>query len=367
MTDQEIYDRTLDEPAVPEPGGPSQPATALPDEAYYRRAPEPRRARRASGLGAALVLVGLLLLAFQLFGRGEGFGNPGSLTLADKTLPGNRIELSAAASDVEVRPWDGSGIHVEATQHGGSRGDYTVDIVPAGDTVRVTESNRSFFCLFCSRSVSYRISVPRGAQADIHTASGEIDVAGLSGAVSLASVSGDIHANDLSTGLTVSTTSGEVRLDNIAGKLDVGSISGDVQLEDGKVEDATVNTTSGRVDLNGISGPLNLTSVSGDITVRDARDGQLHLSTTSGGIEYAGGLARGSTNELNSISGDVTLRLPRDSSFRLDASTVSGDLSSDFDLRDRQSGRGALAGVAGDGSATLTISTTSGEIAVEQE
>src|SRR5687767_8988306 len=120
MTDQEIFDRTLDTPATPTPAPVAQ-APILPNEEYYQRPAADRPARRPHGLGVALVLVGLLLLAFQLFGRGVAFGNTGSLRLVDETLPGNRIELIVAASDVEVRPWDGSNIHIEATQQGGSQ------------------------------------------------------------------------------------------------------------------------------------------------------------------------------------------------------------------------------------------------------
>ena len=358
MTDQETYDRTLDPP---------RPPAALPNEPYYQRPPAPQRAPRAKGLGIALVVVGLLLLAFQLFGRGFALGSSSSITLVDQEYQGNRIELSATASDVEIRPGEGSRIHVEAIQHGGSRGDYQVDVARSGDTVRVTETTGSFFCFFCSRSVSYRISVPSGAQADIHTASGEIDVEGLSGAVSLATVSGDVRAAELTGGLKVSTTSGEVELSDIAGKLDVESISGDVRLEDGKVDGATVSTTSGEVALDGVAGALKLVSVSGDMHVRDARDGQLELSTTSGGIEYEGSLGSGSVNKVDSISGDVRLRLPESSGFRLDASTVSGDLSSDFELRGGEPSLRSLSGVAGDGSATLTIGTTSGDISIERQ
>jgi len=364
MTDQETYEHRLD---APSPAGVAQPAGPLPNEPYYQRPPQPRHAPRPRGLGVALVLVGLLLLAFQLFGRGLDFGGAGSIALVDKDYTGNRLELNVGASDVEIRPGSGSSIHVEAIQRGGSEGDYLVDVVSAGDTLRVTESSRNFFCFFCSRGVRYRIAVPSGAQADIRTGSGEIDVEGLSGAVSLASGSGDVRAGDLTGGLTVSTTSGEVQLNDIVGQLNVGSISGDVKLENGNIQGATVNTTSGEVDLDGVAGALKLSSVSGDIRVREARDGRLELSTTSGEIRYEGSLASKSANTVNSISGDVSLRLPDTSGFRLDPSTVSGDISNDFELRDGQQARRSLNGAAGDGSATLTIGTTSGDIEVERQ
>jgi len=364
MTDQDTYDRTLD--ASSPAGVVAQPAVPLPNESYYQLPSQPRNAPRARGLGIALVLVGLLLLAFQLFGRGLDFGSAGSITLVDKDYQGNRIELSAAASDVEIRPSSGSSIHIEAIQRGGSAGDYQVSVEPSGDTLRVTESGRSFFCFFCSSGVRYRIAVPSGAQADIQTASGEIDVEGLNGTVSLASGSGDVRAGDLTGGLKVSTTSGEVNLSDIAGKLEVGSVSGDVKLENGKIEGATVSTTSGEVDLDGVAGELKVESISGDIRVREARDSQLDISTSSGEIKYEGSLASAGSNTLNSFSGDVNLQLPDTSSFRLDASTVSGDISIEFELRDGQQAHGNLSGIAGDGSAALTISTTSGDIGIDR-
>ncbi len=363
MNEQETYDRTVEPPSLPPPGTPA--AVALPNEPYYQQSPPRRRARNAS-LGVALVLVGLALLAFQVFGRGVSFGGGGSISLVDQRLAGNRIELTAAASDVEVRVWDGSDIRIEATQRGGSRGDYTVEVNQSGDTVRVSESSAKIFCIFCSSHISYHISVPSGAAAEIKTASGDIDVAELGGAASLNTVSGNIQANDLTGGLSVSTTSGEVQIDNLRGPLNVNTISGDVQLDSGEVNGATVNTTSGKVELSGVSGQLNLGSVSGDLSVRDAHNSQLAVSTTSGEFEYAGDLACGGTNTVNSISGDVQLALPENTGLRLDASTVSGSITSEFELAEREEGLRSLKGTTGDGSTSLTIGTTSGDISVEK-
>jgi len=365
MSDQEIYDHTLDTPAPPASSVSPVPAPTLPNEPYYQQ-PAPHHRSRNASLGIALVLVGLMLLAFQVLGHGLSFDGGDTIPLVNQQLAGNRLELNAAASDVEVRSWSGSDIRIEATQRGGSRGDYDIDVSTSGDTVRVVESSRNFFCLFCSRHVSYRISVPNRAQADIKTASGDITVEGLKGAVALSTVSGEIRANDLEGGLTAGTTSGEVQLNNVLGKLQVNTISGDVRLEDGKVDSATVNTTSGEVDLDGVAGALNIGTVSGDVAVRDAHDGQLTVSTTSGSFEYSGDLAHGESNAVNSISGDVKFELPSESSMRLDASTISGSINSDFDLTNREEGLRSLKGVAGDGATSLTVGTTSGDISIEK-
>lgn len=339
MTDQETYDRPRDT---------APPPASLPNEPYYQ-SPPARRGR--AGLGLALVVVGVLLLAAQLFGGGLGSG--GSYTLVDEQLPGRRLELSVITSDVEVRVWDGDQIRVEAIQHGGSRGDLKVDVEQSGDTVRVSEAASNMFCLFCSRSVTYRVNVPASAAAEIKTTSGNIEVIGLGGAVSLSSTSGEVRAEELTSGLIVNTASGDVVLNDIAGELQVGTISGDVQLSDGRVEPASVNTTSGNVELEGVVGALQVGTVSGDISVHDASAINLNLSSTSGEIDYAGGLAAGASS-VSTISGDIDLRLPEDSAFKLEASSVSGEISNAFDSSDAA------------GGTDLSVSSTSGNIDIEQ-
>lgn len=366
MSNPETYERTPHPvPAAPPGGTAAAPAALLPNEEYYRTPPTQRPRTRSAGLGVALVIVGLVLLAFQLAGRSFSIGGGGSYTLANQQLSGNRIELLAAASDVDVQSWDGTQIKIEATQQGGARGDYDVDISSSGGTVRVVETSHTAFCFFCWRDVRYRISVPQGAQADIKTTSGDIVIDGLNGAVALATVSGDVRAEALHGGLSVSTTSGDVRLNDLAGTLNATTISGDVHLGDGQVEGATINSTSGAVEIAGVGGQLQIGTVSGDITVRDAHNGQLSLATTSGSIEYEGDLASSGNNEINTISGDVQLQLPDDSSFRLDASSVSGEVNTSFQLSEAENGRNSLKGVVGSGAATLTVGTTSGEITIE--
>ena len=353
MSEQETYSPQGNTPAS------TSPAT-LPNEDYYQRAPAPTRGGRNVGLGIALVIIGVLLLGGQLVGQMIGKG--GSYSLVNQDVPGNRLELSVNSSDVEVYHWNGDTIRIEATQHGGSRGDYQVKVERNGDTINVTENSSSFFCWFCSRNVSYRISMPETAQADIRTTSGDITIEGLQGAVTLATVNGEVSADELTGGLKVATTSGEVRLTNIAGKLEVKTISGDVQLGDGQVTDATISSTSGEVNLDGVGGPVQIDTVSGDINVNHARDAQLTLSTTSGDVEYDGSLQNKGTNKVNTISGDVQLDLPGDSAFQLNASTVSGDVSNDFASSTEQS----PGNTAGNDGTTLTVETTSGDITISK-
>ncbi|MDQ2997470.1 MAG: hypothetical protein M3R61_10490 [Chloroflexota bacterium] len=81
MTDKETYDRTLD--ASSPASAVAQPAVPLPNEPYYQLPAPPHNAPRARGLGIALVLVGLLLLAFQRIGSDSAIDGSNSTTLID--------------------------------------------------------------------------------------------------------------------------------------------------------------------------------------------------------------------------------------------------------------------------------------------
>jgi putative adhesin len=355
MTEQEMYERA-----------PERPRPSLPNEEYYRpvRAPQPAGAAR---LGALLVIVGLIWLAVELIGYGPFFGSSQGTTLIQAPLPGNRLELDLGSGDVELQAGSEQDVRVETTQHGWWQGQ-PVAVERLADHVLVrNEAHSALFGLCFGRcGLTYRITVPRDISLTVRTTSGDINASGAAGSLSLATGSGDVEANDIPSGVTVSTSSGDVQLSDVGGKLDVQTSSGDVQLDAGRVDGATVRTSSGDVELDGVAGALALQSSSGDITVRDARDSRLDIQTTSGEVDYAGSLASGDSSVASS-SGEVTLHLPAGSGFVLEASTSSGDLRSDFELRGGKRDGRSLSGIAGAGGARLKIATSSGDIAIVRE
>jgi hypothetical protein len=357
MTEQETYDRTLD-------AAPAQEPLTLPDEEYYRQ-PAPRQAGSAARLGTLLVLVGLVWLAVELLGYGFGAGHGATRIAAP--LPNNHIELHLGAGDVEIVTGNSAEIMIETTQYGLWRGDPAV-VSESAEAVRVTNESRPRFGLCIGRcGLSYRVTLPRGANVTARMSSGDVELSGAEGAISIETSSGDVEARDIANGLTVSSSSGDITLDRVGGKLDVRTSSGDVQLEDGQVVDAIVQTSSGDVELEGVAGALTLQSNSGDITVRAARDGQLDIQTSSGDLDYTGGLASAGAHSLAASSGDITLHLPATSSFALEASTSSGDLRSDFELRGEQREGNTRTGTVGAGGPRLQVSTSSGDIAIVRQ
>lgn len=330
-------------------GGQPAPPAPLPNEAYYRRPPAPAQRANTKWLGIALIVIGVIGLGSALSGRSLFWGGLKSIELADEVFPGKRIAMSVGSSDVEVQPWDQQDIRVEVIQHGGSRGDYTVEIESSGDTVRASHRSNCFIFCWNNGQVHYRISIPRNTAAEIETLSGDIAVSG-AGDANLRTMSGDIDLRDIA-----------------GNSLNAATVSGDVKLKGAQVEQASIRTTSGEINIDEIAGDLELRSISGDIEVRDAQVGHLTASTTSGSLDYVGGLGKDSAHNITSVSGDVRLRLPGDSGFLLNASTISGDLESAFTLNDAEEDRRSLNGKIGAGGALLTITTTSGDISIQQQ
>jgi hypothetical protein len=332
----------------------TSPSPKTPDEDFYRRG----QMRRWGGL---LLLVGVVWLVFELtsrgslFGLGLGFVERSADTPA-QSFAAARLVVRGASDNISLeRAPAGDTITVAVVRHGfgwnadaagAAIGRLDVKMTQSGDTLQV-EVSRAGFAGFIGRSpyVDLRISVPDGVALDVQT------------------VSGDLRAEGLRADGSLSTTSGDIDLADSSGALQVSSTSGDVQMS-GAFAGPQVQTVSGDITLAGASGRLRASSISGDIALRDLRDAQLDLESTSGDIEVAGSLASGQESKVSNISGGVQARLTGAADLRLSASTVSGDLSSDLNLRDAQRERRSLSGTLGAGKTTLTISTTSGDIEV---
>jgi hypothetical protein len=173
--------------------------------------------------------------------------------------------------------------------------------------------------------VDYVIQVPAKARLDITTASADVEVDRVVGALRVQTSSGDVNA--VSGGnATIGTTSGDLTVTRARGTFAITSTSGNVLFNDVS-GDLTVDSTSGDVGLYRVSGKVVVVTTSGDITARSFS-----------------GLAR-----LNSTSGDVSMTLVRGNGVAFSGSTQSGDIESDVPQRS---------------NAPVMVHTMSGDISV---
>jgi DUF4097 and DUF4098 domain-containing protein YvlB len=277
-----------------------------------------------------------------------------------------RVSVGNISGDIVVTGGSGDEVSIEAVKH--ARGDQSrlasVRIVVDDRAGRVeirTEYDNSRMFRNNNVSVDYTLTVPNGASIDLKSVSGNVKVTGVRGAARAETVSGNISTTDTPKVESAKSVSGDVTLAGIA--------------TDG---DLSAGTVSGTVTAKGVKAhALDLGSVSGDMVVTDVTCDRLNAKSVSGGFEYTGTISKGGVYDVNVHSGSVRFVLANPSGFELSASTFSGNIRSELaltiggDPRDRDSNsrrRGmsnrSMRATFGDGSATLTLRTFSGDIII---
>lgn len=280
-----------------------------------------------------------------------------------------RVALSNISGDITITGGSGDEVVVEANKRTrgdrGRLGEVRIEVSNASGRVDIrTEYPRMSNT---NVSVDYTVTVPNGVSVDVHSISGIIKVTGVRGSVRMETISGGVTASDTPNVELAKTVSGDVSLSGIS--------------TDGTL---TAGTISGTITAKGLKARrLELSSVSGDVNLADVTTSSVHAKSISGGFEYAGSIAKSGEYDINTHSGSIRFSLSNPSGFYLNADSFSGSIRTDYPVtiggntptpptpptppgRSRPSrGMGqAVHGVNGDGSATLTLRTFSGDIVI---
>jgi hypothetical protein len=250
--------------------------------------------------------------------RRETFSTPGPVRL-DLELPAGAIEIEATATDethVELEALSGN----EQVQEmvAGAR----IDCTQRGEGYEVTVEVRTRHGVWISFSkgpdirlgtpeMRLRISCPTGAELDVRTKSADLSARGEYAGVDIKTASGDSNIEHCADA-QVKSASGDVHFTTVDGSLDVKSASGDVYADS-------------------VARDSNIQLVSGDVYIRDA-GGSISANTVSGDQRYEA-VVKGRL-ELRAVSGDIGIGIRRGSRVYIDANTVSGSTSSEFELSD---------------------------------
>ena len=251
-----------------------------------------------------------LLFCFVAAGSASAQDFQKSYTLA----PGGTISVTNVSGNVNITGYDGNAVTVTAFKEGRDRDMVEVEDLSAQGRVSV-RAKYPHECN-CDASLRFEVRVPRSsgfAFEKISTAAGDIKAEGVSGKLNLNTASGDVTLQGVGGEIHASTASGTVRVRDASGSVNANSASGDVYVE--------------------------LTRIEGD--------GDMRFSTASG---------------------DVNVRMPASLDARVDISTVSGSIDTNFpiEVKDSRHGPGSSAhGQLGSGSRSLRISSASGDVSLK--
>ncbi|SEP11184.1 Putative adhesin [Luteibacter sp. UNC138MFCol5.1] len=288
-----------------------------------------------------------LLLALSI---GQAFAST-PINLSKDIRPNAKVSIENVKGEVTVTAWDKNQIQVSGTLGDGARplqiegDDREVEVHVGGD-----EKKGHWFSWGNDSRMQptiLNVRVPKSVEVSINVVSAPVSIDGLDGGkVDVDSVSGRIRANLRSPEVSMQTVSGTIDLAGRAGRADLQTVSGDI----------TAPNVADKIDAQTVSGRMTI----GGGPWKDA-----NFSTVSGDTQIAGGPTREGKLDVDSMSGDVQLQLPADTSARVEASTFSGDLRSDWGDVSRGDGPGKdLKTTIGGGSANIHVESFSGDVRI---
>lgn len=198
-------------------------------------------------------------------------------------------------------------------------GDVTVNPV-GGDTITVEAVKRV-------RSRSAEDAKQQMANTDVSMASSGTRVevrVNYSGRNNRASVDFTVSA-PVGTNLNVRSISGDVRVKDIHGEVRAESVSGNVSAT-GTPNLSLIKTVSGDLELSGVSGQdnLNVSTISGDLHVRSVKARSLTAESVSGSVILTDVACERAS--VKSVSGDVEYSGPLTRNGRYELKSHSGDI-----------------------------------------
>ncbi len=128
-----------------------------------------------------------------------------------------------------------------------------------------------------------------------------------------------------------------------------------------------IEVVNGGISVEGVQGGVRATSVNGEVRAKNASGG-LDLHSVNGQV-FAELQSYGHPVDLSTVNGGVELRLPSDVKAEIEASTVHGGISNQFNIplnKHRFMPGGELRAKLGDGGAKMKLSTVNGGIDIQR-
>jgi DUF4097 and DUF4098 domain-containing protein YvlB len=268
-----------------------------------------------------------------------------ALQQTDTTLavpPTARLQIQNPSGSIKVAVWDRSEMRVRA-EHG-TRDE--VRITVRGSIVEVEAERRHGMPAF----VDYDITIPKTMSLELSGRETEIEVVGVTGAISAETVEGDVTIRGAGGPVEAHTIEGDVVIEGARGEVKVEGVDGDITLTD-VVGDLTVETTDG------------------DITLDNVDAANVDVSTVDGDVQYTGTIKDGGRYGFSAHSGDIALAVPAGLNATVSVATFDGSFEADpafkVQVTNVRPGR-RFSFTLGSGSARVELESFDGTIRLER-
>ncbi len=240
-----------------------------------------------------------------------------SATLAS----GGEVVVEATNGSIRVETWDGDEVRVVARKK--ARADDSaqarellaeidVRVEESGGTVKISADLPRSGGWFGdeSASVSYEITMPKGAELDASSKNGSIEVREIGARARLETQNGSITAKGVGGRLEVESNNGSIKAYDVEGAVHAETTNGSIKAEivAGELgEDMALKTTNGSIELrleSGVAASIYARTRNGSVSsdfpggVQDRRRRTLDLDLNGGGPRV----------ELESSNGSIRVR-----------------------------------------------------------
>lgn len=220
------------------------------------------------------------------------------------------------------------------------------------------------------------------APVTVNAGHGDITVTAISGNVQATMHDGDFSAHNVQANLNLTGHMNDVTVSQVAGTVTMdGDFFGDVHLDTvtgalhlhSSRTDIQVAHLAGSVELDGddltldnAAGPVTIATQAKDVTLRKT-SGDLEVHDSNGDVDASIVQPLGTTT-IDDRNGSVEMHLPGDGKFSVDATSVGGEIHTDFDLAKKNGGNSIVqaSGAVNGGGPTLRITAQKGDITLHK-
>lgn len=294
--------------------------------------------------------------------------------------PGMALKLKHGDGDVTVTPWDRDTLDVvvryRAKIHNlagwSKHNEIEVTFKQEGDTIYVVGSDPSLVSVgissFREIEYTYTVQAPDYLDLELIGEDGDVSISSWQADLDLRSEDGDLMLRSIKSARTdIWLQDGDLEILGIEGELRVEAEDGDLEIHDCVTPRGEFRVEDGDIDLIECRGRFDIEAEDGDVRLSRMSADELGVRVSDGSV-YADLLPVDDVRVVVRASdGDINVELDEGVSAMLELTTRDGRIRVDSPkVSDLRKEKRQVTGRLGDGSGSIRIATSDGNITLRQ-